>query len=105
MLEETKRNKLKLKTGNRVIKYGEKIELIDNKLLENFGKKYRDPERKMQRYFERNGYSRQEIQNRRERGENIIQVFIHGDMDNQKQYQWKKITESRYHANYQKCVH
>lgn len=45
---------------------------------------------KRQRHFERSGYSRQEIQSRREGGENIIQVLIERGMDNQTQIKWEQ---------------
>lgn len=113
ILEETKRDKLKIEAGKRAMKYEAKIRTQENnRILQGCWKEIRKNdknqdrqkqgrwEKERQQYYEHRGYSTEEVENKRSVEENIMAEIIQRDQDIQKQEQENKINKSKYNPEY-----
>lgn len=108
--EELKRNKLRVETGKRAVKFEERMkERKECKiLLEGWKEREKDEgkEKKGERekYYERNGYSVREIERKRRMGIGMKEELSMRDRDIDMQERRMRIRESRYNSEYERIM-
>ena len=104
--EETKRDKIRIRVGQRAMQYEERIGNTTgvNILKECLRDKEREENktRNTQRweYLMRNGYSQADIDQLRERNVNVVKTLKAKDKEVQKQTQYNKIRKGQYNESY-----
>ena len=110
LLEETKRQKLRIEAGKRAIKYEEKIRdgknlLLTQCFLETTRRRVNSLETKWdkerRKYFERNGMSLTKVEEERRKNTFNIKKIIDRDLEVQKQLNMAKMERSQFCNRYQ----
>lgn len=110
VLEETKRDKLRVEAGKRAIKYEENLRhRVECKILQEcWREKMRDDGKgalkEREQFYRRCGYVSSEIERMREDGRQMREEIVMRDRDVQKQERRARINESRYNAAYNKIM-
>ena len=110
ILEEVKRRKIRVITGQRSVNYEKTIRKSENKTLLIECIKEMDRRNEINegtswdsmrtKYFERNGFSVTRMNELLYNEPKITQILTTNDEDNQKQQQYKRILASNYNKNY-----
>lgn len=115
ILEETKRNRLRIEASRRAMKYEEKIGKTVNKELlrecyrvmkrkETAGQEYNKWEEKRKKFYENQGYSTTEIDRIRNMEESITSTITARSKDIEIQERRQKIEHSRYCPRYKYLI-
>jgi hypothetical protein len=105
--EKCKRNRLTVKAGKRMAKFEDKIdEREDCRILtECWREEKRKTEKKRrEKYYQINGYASKEVERLRAKGRCVNVELSKRDKDTDKPERRKRIKESRYNREYERCV-
>ena len=107
VLEETKREKLRVKAGARALGYEERVEGAEGRCLVKECLRERKKggcstrnSRERTEYLNRNGFSQLGLELEKGEGKDIMRILKERDRENQGQWQWNRIREARYNKLY-----
>jgi hypothetical protein len=106
--EGCKRNRLRVKAGQRAEKFEDKMDGTEEcKVLTECWKEKKNTRRRRKdrnRYYQRNGYARKEVERLRPKGRWMNVQLSERDKGTEKQERRERIKKSRYNRKYERCI-